>query len=329
MSGRLDGGPPVVGIGKPVSRLALGTAFCRLESTRQWSGVLDDFVRDGGTLIDTARAYGESEEVVGEWLASRKAREHVVLITKCGHGHDGILPEANFCDVVTEELCQSLERLRTDYVDLYMLHRDNLSVPVNVVIDRLNIEIERGRVRAIGASNWGYSRISEANEYAKKAGVRGFAAVSNNLSLAMPSGPFWPGVLSADSNGERWHHETRIPLIAWSAQARGFFGGGFSRSLRAEIGNVKDRFTRRMLEVYGTDENYEKLGRAEELGQKKGGYSATQVALAWLLHKPFVIVPVVGPHTRAELSSCVEALSLELTEPELCWLEAGRGPSPG
>lgn len=322
MKGRLDGGPPVSGISKPISRLALGTAFYRLENKPAWFGILDDFVSSGGTLVDTGRAYGESEEVLGEWLASRNAREHVVLITKCGHGPDGILPTENFRDVVTEELRQSLERLRTDYVDLYMLHRDNPSIPVSAVIDRLNIEITQGRVHAIGASNWDYSRICKANQYAEKSSARGFAAVSNNLSLAMPSEPFWPGVLSADGNGECWHQETGVPLIAWSAQARGFFGGSFSPSVRNDVDNIKDSFTRKMFEVYGTDENFEKLKRAKELGDKKGGYSATQIALAWLLHKPFAIVPVVGPHTREELSSCIAALSLELTETELSWLDA-------
>ncbi len=322
MSGQLDGGPALPGISKPISRLALGTAFYRLESRPKWFEIMDDFVSAGGTLIDTARGYGESEEVIGEWLASRKARERVVLITKCGDGPGGLLPAENFSDVVTEELGRSLECLRTDYVDLFMLHRDNPSIPVEVVMDRLNTEIERGSVYAIAPSNWSYSRVTTANEYAEKNGTRGFAAVSNNLSLAMPSGPFWPGVLSTDKSGERWHQETRIPLIAWSAQARGFFGGRFSRSLLDQIGSIEDGFTRRMLEVYGTDENYEKLRRARELGEDKGGYSATQVALAWLLHKPFAVVPVVGPHTRDELSSCIEALSLELTEAELSWLDA-------
>jgi aryl-alcohol dehydrogenase-like predicted oxidoreductase len=110
--------------------------------------------------------------------------------------------------------------------------------------------------------------------------------------------------------------------MAWSAQARGFFSGRFSPSMRDDIDGINDSYTRRVLEVYGTDENFEKLRRAKELGDRKGGYSATEIALAWLLHKPFPIVPIVGPLTREELSSCIHALSLELTDSELSWLDS-------
>ena len=75
-----------------------------------------------------------------------------------------------------------------------------------------------------------------------------------------------------------------------------------------------------MIEIYCTDDNLERLRRAEELGEKKGGYSAVQISLAWLMHKSFPLVPVVGPHTREELASCVQATSLQLSDRELRWL---------
>ena len=79
-----------------------------------------------------------------------------------------------------------------------------------------------------------------------------------------------------------------------------------------------------MLKVYGTKENFQRLARSKELGEKKGGYTAVEVALAWLLHKPFPIVPIVGPRTPAELASCVKATSLSLTESEIKWLNLDR-----
>ena len=91
--------------------------------------------------------------------------------------------------------------------------------------------------------------MEEANEYAYKHGIAGFTAVSSNLSLAVPTGPFYPGLVSAD---ERWHMETEIPLFGWSVGARGFFTGRYGPELRA--GEMEDEFARRMVEVYCTEE---------------------------------------------------------------------------
>jgi aryl-alcohol dehydrogenase-like predicted oxidoreductase len=307
-----------------VSRLALGTAFYAWDSRDKWFEILDRFAELGGTLLDTGRVYGTSEKVLGEWIASRGMREGVILTTKCGCSGgarpDGLMPVESFEQMVTEELETSLRHLRTDYVDLYMLHRDNPGIPVAKIMGPLNERIQRGHVRALGASNWTYARLDEANAWARQHGLVGFAVASNNIALAMPAAPFYPGLVSIDVEGERWHLTTGIPLIAWSAQARGFFTGRYTPAMRHRLAEVADGFERRMLEVYGTDENFERLRRAQDLGQRHGGYSAVQIALAWLLHKPFALVPIVGPHTTNELESCAEALSLRLPEAELRWL---------
>jgi len=307
-------------VGRPISALALGTAFYRFEDRTRCFEILDAFARFGGTLIDSGRLYGDSEKVIGEWMAARRVRDRMVVITKCGHGADGILPADGFEDMVTEELATSLESLQTDYVDLYMLHRDNPSMPVGRIMDRLNLALDRGRVRALGASNWEYARVDAANDYADKHGLAGFAAVSNHLSLAIPTGPFYPGLVATDPAGERWHEQRGTPLIAWSSQARGFFSGRFTAEMRDRPRDDQDDFTRRMLEIYCADDNLERRRRATEIGGREGGTSAVQVALAWLLHKPFPLVPIVGPHSVDELASCIDATSLRLTEAEVKWL---------
>ena len=311
----------IQGIDKPISSLALGTAFYRASEKEKWFRILDDYLRVGGTVIDTAPIYGDSEAIVGEWLETRDAREQVVIITKFGHGK-GLMPPAEDLDrITTQELEKSLECLRTDYIDLYMPHRDNAAVPVGTIVERLNLELRRERVRAIGPSNWTYSRVDEANDYAHKQELKGFVAISNNLSLAVPTAPFWPGVVSTGACGVRWHERTRTPLISWSAQARGFFTGQYTPEQREQASNrASDAFAEKMIEIYCTDDNLERLRRAEELGEKKGGYSAVQISLAWLMHKSFPLVPVVGPHTREELASCVQATSLQLSDRELRWL---------
>jgi 1-deoxyxylulose-5-phosphate synthase len=316
---KLKSKPLISGIDKPVSQLALGTAFYRIDDKQPWFDLLDAFVGCGGTLLDTGRQYGTSENVLGEWMASRKARDRVVLSTKCAHG-DCELPAEHFEDMVTEEMGTSLKILQTDHVDLYMLHRDNPAVPVARIIDRLNVEIERGRTLALGASNWTPARVDEANRYARQHGLKGFSVVSNNVSLAVPDAPFYRGLVSLDAAAEQWQQQSGLPLIVWSSQARGFFTGRWTPEMRAHPERMANDFDRRMLEVYCTDDNFERLRRAESLGTSKGGYSAMQVALAWVLHKPFPLVPIVGPHTREELTSCVGALSLQLTEAEVQWL---------
>jgi aryl-alcohol dehydrogenase-like predicted oxidoreductase len=285
-----------------------------------WFDLLDEFQRLGGTMVDSGRAYGDSEAVIGEWLETRRARTEMVLVTKCAHGPDAILPAKDFEQVVTRELETSLECLRTEYIDLYMLHRDNPAVPVGRIVERLNQEVERGRVHALGASNWTYERVRDANEYAMQHDLEGFAVVSNNLSLAVPTGPFYPGLVSTDAAGEQWHTTTGTPLLSWSSQARGFFTGRYTDMIKRGTSDGTDAFMQKMVEVYGTADNLERLRRAQELGERLGGYSVVQIALAWLLHKPFTLIPVVGPRTRAELRSCVEATSIQLTKAQRRWL---------
>jgi 1-deoxyxylulose-5-phosphate synthase len=323
--GKIDTKPLLEKIGKPISGLALGTAFFRNEREGEWFELLDAFVDAGGTLIDSGRIYGDSEEVLGSWLESRGLRDRVVLITKCAHG-EGIIPEEGYSELVKQELTTSLRMLRMDFVDLYMLHRDNQEMPVGDILEPLNEEIARGRVQVIGASNWEYRRLSEANEYAEKRGLQGFAVVSNNISLARPAAAFYPGLVSIDSEGERWHRETGIPLIPWSSQARGFFNGEYTREMAEDatlVSPPEKTLLSRMLKVYGTDENFTRLERARDLGEKKG-YTAVEVALAWLLHKPFSLVPIVGSQNPGELASCIRATELSLNREEIEWLNLER-----
>jgi aryl-alcohol dehydrogenase-like predicted oxidoreductase len=308
----------VNGVDKLVSQIALGTAWFRIAGKEQCFGLMDDFIAQGGTTIDTARIYGESEEVIGLWMEARKNRDRILVITKGGLSENdpARLEAKGFREKVAKDITTSLRALRTDYIDLYFLHRDEPSLPAGEVVECLNAEWARGRIRAFGGSNWEYSRADEANECAEKRGLKGFAAVSNNISLAVPTGPFYPGLVSAHGEGERWHVRTGLPLFAWSSQARGFFSGQFQPGMR----ETRDGFLRSMIRVYCTDENFERLRRAEQLGRELGAYSAMQVALAWVLHRPYAVVPIVGPRTRDELSGCIAALSIEMDESKAKWL---------
>ena len=315
----------ISGISKPISVLGLGTSSYGLANKEVAFEMLDSFVGFGGTVIDTARTYsdGDSEKVIGAWLAAREVREKIVIITKGGHGQDGVFPLENLETLIKRELKESLENLGTDYIDLYLLHRDNPRLPVVKIMETLNEVLGRGRVHAFGASNWEYDRIDAANEYAYKYGLKGFSAISNNISLAVPAGSFYPGLVSTDTSGEIWHQKTEIPLVSWSPMARGFFTGRYTRNMCKDLDKIENGFTKRMIEIYGTPENFNRLRRAQDLGEKKGGYSATEVALAWVLNRPYPLAAMVGPHTVEHLKSCVNASLLRLSESEMEYLRHG------
>ena len=245
---KINGEKNISGVDKPVSKFALGTAFYNNESRETWFKILDDFVKIGGTAIDSARGYGKSEDVIGSWLEKRSDRDKIIIITKCGLTGEGVLPSDNYLELVRNELSISLQTLKTDYIDLYMLHRDNINMTVAEILDPLNEAIAKGYIVSLGASNWTYPRVTEANEYAHKNNMTGFAVVSNNISLAIQSEPFYPGLISTGKGDEEWHKKHQIPLIPWSSQARGFFTGRYTPQMVAN-----DGFTKRMIEVYFTD----------------------------------------------------------------------------
>lgn len=315
----------VAHIGKPVSELVLGSAWFTLDEREQWFRLMDAFIDHGGTAIDTARCYGQSEDVIGQWLTTRGNREQMVIITKGGlsRADSAKLANEDFEDTLEDDLTQSLEHLGTDHIDLYLLHRDEPSLPVGRVMECLDSQRSRGRIRAFGGSNWEPSRFDEANEYADQHGLTRFAAISNNVSLAAPAAPFYPGLVSVNKETWGWYADSGTPDFSWSSQARGFFTGKFRPETwedTVRAGETSEGFARRMLEAYGTADNFERLRRAQELGRRKGGYSAVQVAMAWLVRQPLNVFPVIGPRTIEELTSCVESLEVELTDGEARWL---------
>src|SRR5436309_4271957 len=141
---------------KPVSRLAVG--ILDLTEEHKIEALLDAFFAAGGNALDTAWLYheGAHEKFLGGWLERRGLRDEAVVITKGAH-----TPHCT-PDAVTPQLSQSLERLRTDYVDLYLLHRDDASVPVGEFVSVLNEQQAAGRIRGYGVSNWTLARVEAA-----------------------------------------------------------------------------------------------------------------------------------------------------------------------
>lgn len=305
-----DGIPDV---GERISRLVLGSVVFAPERQDLVKAMLDAFIAAGGNAVDTANGYGRgaSETALGTWLAQSDRRADLVIISKGAHhapdGTHRVTPED-----ITQDLLESLRRLRLDTIDLYLLHRDNPALPVGPIVECLNEHAAAGRIRAFGGSNWSPQRIEEANAYAKAQGIRGFVASSPNLALAVPSEPMWPNCVSVagDSSALAWYRQHQFPLLSWSSQASGFFSGRFTPDDLSDPNVVR---------VYYREDNWERLRRARETAVRHN-CTPTQVALAWVLHQPVKVFALVGPRTLPELQDCLGALDVRLSPEEVAWL---------
>ena len=317
----------VAGVEKPVSRLVLG---CDNQPSGKHAAVMfDNYFEYGGNTFDTAHIYGggRMEEYLGAWIKNRDVRDKVVVIGKGAH------TPANQPERVGEQLGISLERLQTDYVDLYFLHRDNEDVPVSEWMDVLNAERDAGRIQAFGASNWSLQRVREANAYAAEKGLTPFAAVSNNFSLARMVEPVWPGCVAASGEDWRtWLAAEQMPLFPWSSQARGFFTSRFGQ-VRANLDSDVDlSFGNQpsddeMSRCWFAKDNFKRRARAVELAEGKHA-APIHIALAYVLCQPFPCFALIGPRTLGETRSSIAALGIELAEDERAWLNLDSDERP-
>ncbi|ASY69671.1 aldo/keto reductase [Sinorhizobium fredii] len=298
----------IPGVAKPVSAVSLGFEF--FPSFASASLTLDAFYEAGGNVFDTAFVYraGKTESIFGDWHTSRRVnREDIVLIGKGAHS------PLCYPDVIARQLDQSLERLKTDYVDIYFMHRDNPDIPVGEFVDAMDDEVRRGRIRGIfGGSNWTRERMDEAIAHAEKNGKTAPAALSNNFSLAEMLDPIWPGCVAAsDDRWKDWLKKRQIPNFAWSSQGRGFFTDRAGRDKHDDEEIVR---------VWYSDRNFQRRDRAIELAKKRG-CSPIHIALAYVIAQPFPVIPLIGPRTVAELEDSLSAIEITLTPEELSWLE--------
>lgn len=301
--GRVDG------IALPVARLLMG---CDNQRTMPHAAAMwDDYIERGGNAFDTAYVYGNGlqEKLLGQWIRNRGLRAQVAVIAKGAH--------TPLCtpEWLTRQLEESLERLQTDYVDFYFMHRDNLDVPVGEFVDVLNAHVRGGRIKVFGGSNWTIERMAEANAYARRKGVQGFGALSNNFSLARMVDPVWAGCISAsDAASRRWLTETQIPLFAWSSQARGFFTERAGRDKRED---------EQLVRCWYADDNFARRERALALAAKKG-VAPVAIAAAYVLHQPFPTFALIGPRVISETVSSLPCLDVTLTPEEVAWLNLER-----
>lgn len=317
--------PPVghvPGLGKPITRLVQGAATLSAKTEARDFALLDAVWEAGGNAFDTAHTYGdgESERTLGRWLRARGVRERAVIITKGAYGEDRarVTPAD-----ITRDLTESLERLQVDSIDLYLLHRDDASVPVGPLIDVLNEHQRAGRVRVFGVSNWTHTRLQAAAEYAAQHGLNSFSVTSPNFSLAEQVTPPWDGTVSIGGEVGRtareWYAANGVPVFAWSSLAGGFFSGRFRRD---NLDSFTEYFDQICVKTYASEANFARLDRATKLGREQG-LTAAQIALAFVLNYPLNVFALVGCRTPEEFTANAAASRVTLSPEELTWLADG------
>ena len=305
--------------GLKVSRLCLGAMTYGTSKWRAW--VLDEadsrpFIAraldHGITFFDTADMYseGESERVLGRALKELRRRHQVVIATKAFYP---LSDDPNAKGLSRKHLMHaiddSLQRLGTDYVDLYQIHRFDTATPIEETVEALHDIVKAGKARYVGASSmyaWQFAKMLHA---ADRHGWTRFVTMQNHYNLIYREEvremlPFC--------------HDQGIGVIPWSPLARGFLAGNRRRADRGETVRAKtDEFAH---EMYYDDSDFAVADRAVQIAGRRGVQPA-QIALAWLLSKPGVTTPIVGASKPHHLEEAVGALGIRLDEEEMRFLE--------
>lgn len=311
------------GVEKKVSRFILGTmSIVDKEDLSEDFKRLDDALETGINTLDTAMGYGRgtTEIALGKYFKDRKNRDEFVVISKACHPSPWRKRVTPFD--LSADLHDALVKMGTDHLDVYMLHRDDESVPVEILMDTLDQHHREGKILSYGVSNWTVKRIVEANQYAKENGLRPITVSSPNYSLAEQyCEPWAPGCITIsgpENKKEReWYAKEKMPVLAYSSMARGLFSGRVTKELFEKNSEEIDPFCAK---AYCGDTNFTRLERATELAREKG-VEVPQIALAFIMNGDMDVYPIIGALTKAELESSIGALDVTLTANEVAWLD--------
>lgn len=311
----------IPGVGKKISRIVQGTIQINTGDDAIGFAQMDAAWEAGINAFDTAHVYGggANDKFIGRWIKARGVQDEVVILAKGAH-HNDVRRRVTPFDIAAD-LHDTLGRMKLEYVDLYVLHRDNTEVQVEPIVDALNLWKREGKIGAFGGSNWTTARLAAANEYAAKSGQIPLAVSSPNFSLADQKKEPWEGcvTISGPTNaGEReWYAAHKMPLFTWSSMAGGFLSGRITPENQGEFTSYFDKLA---VECYATPDNFERLDRAKTLAAAKG-LNMPQIALAYVLHYPLDIYALVGSANAEEIAANIVALNTPLTPQERDYLD--------
>jgi aryl-alcohol dehydrogenase (NADP+) len=265
----------------------------------------------GINFFDTANMYsdGVSEEVVGRALGDFAQRDEVVIATKV---FNRMRPEPNGRGLsrkaILTEIDHSLRRLRTDYIDLYQIHRWDYETPIEETMEALHDVVKAGKARYIGASSmfaWQFTQslyISELHNWTR------FVSMQNHYNLIYREEEREMNPLCRDQG---------IALIPWSPLARGFLAGNRNKTAGETARSKSDEYAHQM---YYQDDDFAVVERLSEIARDRG-VSNVQISLAWILSKPGITSPIIGASKPHHLDEALSALSVKLSDAEVKKLE--------
>ena len=299
-----------------LSGIGFGTANAGWKST--WDGedadrMFEGYLAAGGNLIDTAHVYSDwvegeksrSERVIGDWLARRKKRDDFILMTKGGHPRNETMHISRLnADDMREDLEGSLLKLRTDYIDIYMYHRDDVSIPVCELIERMEGYKKEGKIRYYGCSNWTTERMKEADAYCAEKGYRGFVAnqAMYNIGVKRMKGVSDKTMVVCDDEMLSYHKNSQNLLMPFSGNCSGFF------HMLKEFG--EERMSK---SGYFTEGNLQVAKNIYGLCEKRG-YSITQVLMGFFATRDIPMLPLASVNNKEHLEDIAMALKTEFSK---------------
>ncbi|MFD9793194.1 aldo/keto reductase [Streptomyces sp. NPDC059070] len=275
--------------------------------------VLDAYTAAGGNFVDTADTYsswfpgnegGESETIIGKWLAARGNREDVVVATKVG-AHPKFKGLA--APTVKAAAEESLRRLGTDYIDLYYTHFDDESVPVEEIVTTLDQLVREGKVRAVAASNISPERLQDSLDFADREGLAKYVALQPRYNLVSRG--------SYEGRLQDTAARSGLAAVPYPALASGFLTGKYRPG--ASVASVRAEGAGQHL---ATERGQKVLAALDRIARERDAEIAT-VALAWLAAQPTVVAPIASARTVDQLPALVAVADLELTDAELSELK--------
>ncbi|MGG3467292.1 aldo/keto reductase [Neobacillus pocheonensis] len=301
--------------------LYFGSKIDEVDSFR----LLDSYFDRGGNFIDTAHCYANwlpvessiSEKTIGKWMKQRRIRNQVVVATKGAH------PKFESMDVsrvrpqeILQDLNESLRHLQVDTIDLYWLHRDDPTYPIEEILGLLNDQVKAGKIRYFGCSNWTTERIRQATQYAIDHGIQGFCGNQMMWSLAEVDRTKLEDhtLVTMDEDMKQFHEKTQMSAIPYSSQAQGMF-----TKWENKVYSLHDE---KINSIYRSQENWERYERVHKVSEELS-YSVTQVVLGYLLSQSFNTFPIIGCRSLEQLEESLKAVEVNLDNRQLSYLEKG------
>lgn len=305
-----------------VSELCLGSVNFGMPLSQVDSfALMDAFIDAGGNLLDTARVYADwlpgganiSESTIGTWQKQRGNRDKIILSTKGGHPRLNTMHISRLSPAdIQADIEASLRYLQTDVIDIYWLHRDDVTLPVGDILETLHTHVRAGNIRYAGGSNWTAARLQEALDYAAAHDIPGLVGNQPMWSLAEPNRANLGDktLVVMDEVDLAFHRQTQMPVMPYTSQGKGYFqkfaAGQVSEGLQKSYENAL---------------NHTRYDRILELAQQHN-VSISAIVLSYLTSQQFPVVPIIGARDLAQLQDSIQFASLRLSPDEVAYLHA-------